>query len=497
MDNFKFANKEQQVKKINRYTAGSMVLFNALILLVVTISVIQGHRTMSYWIAMVTIMVLTCAVSFGMMIKNAASTKMRYVVFAGMFLITLMVAFTYNGYYMRFMTTVPFMGAVLYFDKKYSALCANGIAIPNVLIFFYRAFVVKNYEGEMLDQLAATVVVVVVMYVILYLTNAGRRFNEDSIGKINAETENQQLMLSEVIDIAGDIRNGSEAALGLIDNLKESSEVVKQSVEDINAVTVLTAEGMQAQSIMTQSIQQNIETTVERAAHMVHLAEESSLLNKDNAQKMKELKQQADVLAKTNKQVAQSMKVLQENVGAVKNITQTIFSISSQTNLLALNASIEAARAGEAGRGFAVVADEIRELSEKTRMETENIADILDSLTTNAAQAASAVNQTMEVSGVQDEMIRDVAEKVDVLSANVDGLTGDISQIDGMIESLSEANSKIVENTIQISATTQEITASVQQSLSMTEKNLEDALVTQELLNGIMDVSHHMDKYYQ
>ena len=73
----------------------------------------------------------------------------------------------------------------------------------------------------------------------------------------------------------------------------------------------------------------------------------------------------------------------------------------------------------------------------------------------------------------------------------------DISKIDEMIENLSEANSKIVENVIQISATTQEVTASTQQSLGMTEKNYEDALVVEELLNGIMDVSHHMDKYLE
>ena len=44
-------------------------------------------------------------------------------------------------------------GEVLYFDKKFSLICANGIAIPNIIIFVYRAFVAKNYTGEMIDQL--------------------------------------------------------------------------------------------------------------------------------------------------------------------------------------------------------------------------------------------------------------------------------------------------------------------------------------------------------
>ena len=128
---------------------------------------------------------------------------------------------------------------------------------------------------------------------------------------------------------------------------------------------------------VTQDIQNNLEKTVKKADNMVNVAKRSNELNEENARRMAQLKEEADVLAETNTMVSESMKQLQKNVEDVKAITKTIFAISSQTNLLALNASIESARAGEAGRGFAVVADEIRALSEKTRMETQNISNIL------------------------------------------------------------------------------------------------------------------------
>lgn len=495
MNNFKYANKDEQVKKINRYLSTSMIIFDALIFLVVVISVMDGNRTIVYGAGMAVIMLATCTTCFVMTKKNPGSTRVKYVAFAGMCLISLMISWTYSDYYMRFMTTVPFLGMVLYFDKKYSTICAHGIAIPNILIFVYRAFIVKNYDNDILEQLGATIVVAVVMYVLLYLTNVGNRFNDDSIGKINEEAEHQQVMMKDVMDIAGEVRRGTEQAIELVDNLRASAEVVKHSVGDISESTSHTAENMQTQNEMTQSIQENIEKTVSYSEHMVRVAKESSELNKNNAEKMKELKSHADVLADTNHQVAKLMESLQENVGEVRNITQTIVGISSQTNLLALNASIEAARAGEAGKGFAVVADEIRELSEKTKKETENITSILDKLTTNADQTAEAVEKTVAVSDVQDEMIREVAEKVDELSENVDGLVKDIAQIDKMIESLSEANSHIVENIVQISATTQQVTASAQQSTAMTESNFEDAINAHEILAGVMDVSHRMDKY--
>lgn len=495
MEQFAYANKSEQIKKINRYMVISMVIFDALIMLVVTISVIQGNRSLGYASMLGAIMVATIVTCLVMVIRNPGTRKMKYVAFVGLFLVMFFISFVYNDYYMRFMTVVPFLGIVFYFNKRYSFLCANGIAISSIGIFLYRAFVLNNYEGEMLAQLGATVVVAVVMYVLLYLTNVGNRFNDDSIGKITAESEKQQVMVAEVMEIANEVRVGAEKAMDLVDNLKVSSESVKQSVGDISNSTAVTAENMQEQNTMTQSIQKNIEDTVERAENMVRVAKESSELNQLNADRMRELKKHADVLAQTNHQVAQSMKMLQENVGDVREITKTIFAISSQTNLLALNASIEAARAGEAGRGFAVVADEIRELSERTRRETENIANILDKLTSNAEQTAEAVEKTVEVTEVQDVMIKEVAEQVDEVSANVAGLVGDIAKIDEMVGNLSGANSQIVENIIQISATTQEVTAAVQECAAITESNYEDAANTQDILNGVIEASHRMNKY--
>ena len=495
MDKFSYANKSEQVKKINQYMSVSMILFEALILAVVTISAIQGNRTWGYWGALAAIIVITCISCLVMVKKNPGTGKMKYVAFAGLFLVTVLISFAYSDYYMRFMMTVPFLGIVLYFDKKYSRLCAHGIAIPNILIFIYRAFVIHNYEGEMLAQLGATIVVTVVMYVLLYLTNIGTRFNDDSIGKLSAESEKQKVMVAEVMEIAGMVKTGTERAMDLVDNLKVSSESVKQAVEDISISTATTADNMQEQNTMTQNIQQSIEDTRARSEHMVRVAQESGELNRMNAEKMEELKKHADILAKTNHQVAKLMEQLQENVGDVRNITKTIFAISNQTNLLALNASIEAARAGEAGRGFAVVAGEIGELSEKTRRETENIANILDKLTTNADQTAAAVDKTLNVSEAQDGMIKEVAVQVDELSANVSGLVADITQVGKMVEKLSQANSHIVENIVQISATTQEVTAATEECAAIADNNFEDALNTQEILNGVIEASQRMNKY--
>ena len=83
----------------------------------------------------------------------------------------------------------------------------------------------------------------------------------------------------------------------IVDDLKESSEVVRHSVNDISESTGQTAENIQTQTIMTQ----------------------------------------ADVLAATNAQVAQAMRQLRENVSSVKNITNMIECLSTANNQIVDN----------------------------------------------------------------------------------------------------------------------------------------------------------------
>ena len=75
MEQFLYANKDEQVKVINKYLATSMVLFDALIMLVVTISVMEGNRTLLYGVGMATVMIATCLTCFIMNKKDPASSE--------------------------------------------------------------------------------------------------------------------------------------------------------------------------------------------------------------------------------------------------------------------------------------------------------------------------------------------------------------------------------------------------------------------------------------
>ena len=493
---FRFADKGAQIKKINRFLAIGVLVFSIFTTGIMVGSYVNGHRSLAYLAVMAGFMLVGNIVNFVIFKKIPQSSKLRVVALIELMFISLMIAVVYQNDYMRFMPVIPFIGCVLFYDVKFSLISTLYMIIMNWVVIVVRAFVLHDFAGEdITDRLVSCLVITIMMFIVWYTTFVGKRFNEDSLNRLQEEADKQKEMVDDVLRIAEKVRVDTENAMTIVDDLKESSEVVRHSVNDISESTSQTAENIQTQTVMTQNIQENIEKTVERSEHMVRVAQRSNEVNAKNVEMVKELKKQADVLATTNAQVAEAMRQLRENVGSVKNITNTIVSISSQTNLLALNASIESARAGEAGRGFAVVAEQIRELSENTRRETEQISAILEELTRNADQTVEAVEKSVEVSNEQDRMITGVADQFDEMNRNVSELVGDISQIDNMIESLSTANNQIVDNIMQLSATTEEVTAAAQQSTEITERNYADSVDAQKLLHGVLEVSHQMDKY--
>ena len=493
---FRYADKTEQLKRTNNFMVIANTAYYLYIVALLAVSVMRGERSVGFCGMIITLVLVTLAISWIVYLRNKKSTKMKYVLLIGQCLIGWVIAFAYSQDFAVLIGGFVLIGGILYFDPKYSKISGVAYFLMMGLAVYTKLSQGANLGDKGPVDFGFVLSAALLMVVIIILTGkVAKIYNDDSVGAALAEQERQKEIMADVLNVASEVRKGTEKAMDIINQVNESSEVVNNAMRDISDSTYSTSENIQTQTTMTQNIQESINVTIQSSENMVRVAQQSNELNQQNLLLMGDLKHQSQVIAETNSDVAEAMKALQERTQAVKGIADTIFSISSQTNLLALNASIESARAGEAGRGFAVVADEIRQLAEKTRVETENIARILEELSLNAQQASDAVGRSVEAASVQDQMIEQVSQSFEEMSGNVNGLIDEIENIDNLLSSLSEANNQIVDNISNLSATTEEVTASSMQATEMTVENLDNAETAKNELANVLNVSHQLDKY--
>lgn len=495
---FLYADLDEQVKRANGFVVVADTIFYLFVAFIVLISAIRGIRTVGYTsllLAMIFIVVITTIILYR---TNKNDTKIKYVANIGLLFVTFLIGFAYENYYIRFMAAIPLIANIIYFDKRFSAIFGMITSILNILITAIKVHATKVYTGEgIIDNYAATLAICMLAFLVYYSVRILKRFNEDTLGSLKKEQENQKIMLEDVLDLSETIKNKIADAMDNMNVLYQSTEVVNASVKDISESTQSTAQNIQTQTVMTSNIQKSIEQTIETSGNILKVSNKSEELNQKNKELMNTLKEHSTTISDISVKVSKSMNNLQESMGSVKNIINTIFAISNQTNLLALNASIESARAGEAGKGFAVVAEEIRKLAEKTKNETDQIESILSDLMGEASQVGTQVEHSVLAAKKQDDLITSTSEGFDHMSLNVSRLNNNVEIIDKMLNDLSDANNQIVENINELSATTEEVTATSLQSEEISVKNLDHAEKTKAILNGILKESEKLDKYYR
>lgn len=457
--NYLYADEKEQMTRANGLYVLTSILFYIFAAVIVFVAYLRGIRSLGFT-CMIGVVVLVMIVLNLMLYRtNSADRRIRYVLSTGLLVITFFTGIVFDAYYLRFMGAVPFIICIVFFDRRYSRFYGVVTSALNIIITVIKISVLHRCTGdETVDQICATLVICFMMLLIYWTVAVAHTFNSDTIGQLGEEKKKQQDMMDHIVNVAEQVREGTEQAVDIMNQLNESTDTVNGAVRDISDSTQTTAENIQAQTVMTQNIQKAIGETMERSAEMVETAKKSGELNEKNANLMEHLKTQSENIAQINEGVAASMQKLQEKTEAVKGIADTIFSISSQTNLLALNASIESARAGEAGKGFAVVADQIgklaadsansaaetKELISKTVQEiekgnavTETVSQSFDRVIASMNTFADVAHQINETAVNQASALEQVNQGIDQLSAAVQNTASSSEESAAISEQLS------------------------------------------------------------
>ena len=345
------------------------------------------------------------------------------------------------------------------------------------------------------DQFSIFFVLIMIIVAVLRVIKWVKRFDHDSYYTMQDEKKLQEIMMQDILKTADKVSQGTTGVTELVGRLKDSANVVYNSLQEIATGTQAMANNIQEQTVMTQQIQDAIGATQMLSTDMVELAENSGRTVDESMGVMKQMREQAGQINARNVGVSDSMQQLQKKMKEVQSIADIIFSISTQTNLLALNASIESARAGDAGRGFAVVAEQIRQLSEQTRTSTEDIARIIGELVENASAATEAVAESVKATEEQNDRIDMASASFAEINSNITSLARNVEEVDGKIAALATANDKIVENISQLSATSEQITASSQEAADISEKNKREADNATSLLGQVMNTMEGLERF--
>ena len=428
-------------------------------------------------------------------IRNKGSLRFKYILFASFWICWTFLMVTGVNLLVSSYAYPVIIVSILYYDKKFERTVLGSVLATNIariIVWAARGFLFGSEEGS---AFISVVVGILVLVVVIVTAKLSIKFNEDTVLALKDEQKVQQDMTQDILRISEQVKNEIASTDTLVANVKDSSEMLHRSIEEISVATQVTADSVQDQTQMTSAINTAIDETAENARVMVKAAEDSAKMIEENIAVMDRIRDRAGELEKTNVHVAETMEELQEKAKEVQQITEVIFSVSSQTNLLALNASIESARAGEAGRGFAVVADQIRNLAEETRVSTEKISGIIEELNENAVTAAQVVQSSIDAMNQQNDMVENASEGFRTLRSNMDTLTHHVEEIDGKIQNLVHSNNAIIESISHLSATSEEVSASAQDAEMRSKQNETEAQQAKDLLSKVQDLVQEFARY--
>ena len=232
---------------------------------------------------------------------------------------------------------------------------------------------------------------------------------EEAVESINESVGELNLSIEDVAMSVGALASGMDETAASAAEIKETSELIKVSTED-----------------MAKRAEDGANEVKAISDRSTKTAEETSM-------------RQRNVKALSNEISGRLSKAL-EDAKVVKEIdvlTESIMAITNETNLLALNAAIEAASAGEAGRGFAVVADEIRSLAEQSKDTVVKIQNVTQAVT-------GSVGNLSEDSGKLLNFVEtDVAEMLEDFSAATEQYGKDVKYMDSLVSGFADTASEL------------------------------------------------------
>ena len=189
----------------------------------------------------------------------------------------------------------------------------------------------------------------------------------------------------------------------LLFEVRGSSAATNEKSNEIRSIAVASGTSiLEQQKRMDDSVSvivssaSSIEGISRHTGEAAELARSAAQAAHEGGKKVAAVVSEMESIASDTKISEQRVQALHAQAAQIHSIVDAIRDIAKSTNLLALNASIEAAHAGEQGRGFAIVAGEVRRLAERTTQATQQVAEIVQGISTEAEGTLSGIESVRQ-----------------------------------------------------------------------------------------------------
>lgn len=434
------------------------------------------------------ILILICSIVSFILYRNRTRGKYLMLACLGAGYLVVMLGSVHITYMWAFGPALLIL-SLLYYDMMLTIMTSVFVVAVNILYIPLFYMYTTEFEDRIFAVLTDAVFAILMSLMAIFYTKLSNRQNRETVNEIEEAARKQQKDAEVIQNIGLQIGEKLEDANVAMESLFEKVTMSAESSEEISTAITHTAEAIQTQTEMNSNITKSLEDIAHQSRAMRRNADEATDKLGEGNKLIKTLNDKSKEASLVNAETAEMTSNLQHSAGMVKDIVDTILSISGQTNLLALNASIEAARAGEAGKGFAVVADEIRALSENTKASAEQIADTIDELIAKVNTASANMQKSVDSANEQGEIIAEAGDKFEEILEKVSDLTSRAGKISDNVDSCVEANTKVMDAISNLSATSQQVAASAQSSIEISQNCKNDMGTTKDILDDILRIS--------
>ena len=335
----------------------------------------------------------------------------------------------------------------LYYDKNLT-FTAFIIGLINLAVSQYFRLQSADKVSQYFPILMGFVIEFVALFLLfnLLIKRLNRMFNS------LADSEQQKQILNALASVTEKSKVSSKVLFDSIDQFAAAMDETTKANTEIagNALSAVNnckdnLQYVQASSDFIKSISEDLETVSIKSAEMVDVFNLSYQATQQSKDYMDVAVQDMGIVEKSTVDTREVMTSLLETTREINSILDIINTISNQTNLLALNASIESARAGEAGKGFAVVANEIRRLAEQSGKATKDISKLVTDLQNKTNSVYETIDSGTNKIKTSIQRVIQTAEKFDELKGLQDTMKSKVNEIESASQNSSSHSNKLIE----------------------------------------------------